>query len=461
MTHLQQIDHAIARLLCDSGTPARLVDYTAWKGLLRLVNPDLEYTSPSSSYVRDKLIPTESMRAVLHIRDFLKTQTNLSLSFDGLTAGEQPVYMVHVCTPDRYTFLYYADIFYGSHDSNYIEDLLVKVVNELGPHRISLVVSDNTSVTRKARLMVTARNTSIMNLADPIHKLNLCIQDICLDRLWTSIVDRLRKLLKHLKMVINATGKLNAARKVLGIVRTLQSIGKTRFATIYYASLSVLENLPALYQIYRNGEINTTGNPLPDAVAEVLDENQFAAFEFKAMLTELVRILEPLARALLCFESTHSTISHIYYFWLAALALLNRYFSSKSSGQLLTAQDKSHLQAIIFYRFSEAINEAPTDAYVTGFFLNPRFRTIPIYIDSSDIHAPHSTVAFDYPSSSRRKVTRPASRLTQSLYSRIRRQLLLMLRDELSMGQTTPEHPLYQYDALRAKNELIAQLQRY
>jgi hypothetical protein len=61
-----------------------------------------------------------------------------------------------------------------------------------------------------------------------------------------------------------ATGKLNTARKLLGIRRSLQSIGKTRFATIYYAATSVLENLPALYKIYRDGEVDTVGTPLPE-----------------------------------------------------------------------------------------------------------------------------------------------------------------------------------------------------
>jgi hypothetical protein len=127
MSHLQQIDHAIARLLCDSASPARLVDYPAWGKLIRLINPQLEYSSPKSTQVRDRLIPAEAQRAVLHMREYLKTQTNISLSFDGLNAGEQPVYTVHTCTADRRTFLYYADVFYGSHNSDYIVDLLTSV----------------------------------------------------------------------------------------------------------------------------------------------------------------------------------------------------------------------------------------------------------------------------------------------------------------------------------------------
>ncbi|KAG8724332.1 hypothetical protein FRC09_020065 [Ceratobasidium sp. 395] len=458
MSHYEQIDHAVVRLLCDSAAPIRLIDYPAWGRLLQLINPQLDYSSPSSSHVREKLVPAEAQRAVLHMREYLKTQTNLSLSFDGLNAGHQPVYTVHVCTPDRRTFLYYADIFYGSHNSDYIEDVLLRVIDDLGAHRISSIVSDDTSVTKKARRLATARYPSILNLADPVHKLNLCIQDICLDRLWTSVLNRLRKLLTHFKLSTQATGKLNAARKILGILRRLQSIGKTRFATVYYAAISVLENLPALYKIYSDGDMDTAANPLPQTVAEVMDAKKPAAIEFRLKLTELVNVLEPFARAILCLESTKSTIGDVYFFWLAALAALNQLFCSTTT--TLTSEDISRLQGIIYYRFNEAINEAPTDAYVTAFFLDPRYRTASIYSSPSDLHAPQPVVVFEG-GKRRRRPIHSASRLTNSVFSRVEKQLKQMLRDELTIGQKLPGHPLYQYDALRAKNELTAQLQQY
>lgn len=78
------------------------------------------------------------------------------------------------------------------------------------------------------------------------------------------MINQLRKLLTHFKMSTYATGKLNAARKLLGVSRGLQSIGRTRFATVYYAATSVLSNLPALYKIYRDNEVDTMTTPLPE-----------------------------------------------------------------------------------------------------------------------------------------------------------------------------------------------------
>lgn len=130
MTLVEQIDHTIARLICQSASPATLVDYSMWNKLLQLVGqlgPQANYSSPGSSYLRHKLIPAEATRSVLHMREYLATATNISLSFDGLTTGEQPVCMIHACTSDRRTFLYRADVFYGSHNTDYMVDLLEQV----------------------------------------------------------------------------------------------------------------------------------------------------------------------------------------------------------------------------------------------------------------------------------------------------------------------------------------------
>ncbi|KAG9088744.1 RNA binding protein snu13 [Ceratobasidium sp. 370] len=457
-----QLDHAIARLISASGSPSRLVDYLEWSLIFTLANPELDYSPPHSSYVRDKLIPAEAQRAVLHMRDYLKGQWNLSLSFDGLTAGAQPVYTIHVCTAERITFLYRADIFYGSHNSDYMVDLLEQVINELGAHRFASVVSDDTNTTKKARRVLANQHAAILNLADPIHKLNSCIQDICLDRLWTSAIQQLRKLLTHFHMSTQAAAKLAAARKILAILRGLQSIGTTRFATIYYAATSVLENLPALYKIYRDQEIDTIGTPLPEIVAEALDEFGATGIKFKLMLTELVNILEPFARALLCLESTQSTLADVYFFWLGALASLNQYLSSSSSQ--LAQDEKSRIFTIASRRFNEAINDAPTDCYLTTFFLDPQYRDAAIYAGSNRAQiqplVPTTEIA---KSSKSRSPHRHPSRLTETLYMRIRKQLLLMLRSELQIAESFPDHPLRGYitNAQGAKDQMCDQLDVY
>jgi hypothetical protein len=123
-----RINLAIVRLLCSAGVEPNIAESLDWPRLFHAVSPRLvDYTPPSATTLRDKLIPAEARQAVLNMRRFLKKNRNLSISFDGLTEGEQPVYTVHICTPDRQSFLLRGDIYYGSHNAEYITDLLDRV----------------------------------------------------------------------------------------------------------------------------------------------------------------------------------------------------------------------------------------------------------------------------------------------------------------------------------------------
>ncbi|KAG8711238.1 hypothetical protein FRC08_016139 [Ceratobasidium sp. 394] len=115
---------------------------------------------------------------------------------------------------------------------------------------------------------------------------------------------------------------------------------------------------------------------VPWIVAEAIDESA-TAIKFKLMLAELVNILEPFARALLCLESAQSTLADVYFFWLSALAALNQHFQSNRSE--LTVQDKRRILGMVLNRFNEVINDAPTDCYLTAFFLDPHYRDAAVY----------------------------------------------------------------------------------
>ncbi|KAG9087454.1 hypothetical protein FRC06_002533 [Ceratobasidium sp. 370] len=184
------INLTIVRLLCAAGVPPSIADSHYWKALFQAINPRLsDYAPPSSTTLRDSLIPAEARQAVLSARRFLQTQRNLSISFDGLTRGDQPVYTSHVSTSDRQSFLMHGDVYYGSHNSAYMTCLLDEVVREIGAHRFISVVSDDTNATKKARRDFVEMYLTIINLADPCHKLNLVVQNICSDIMFIDTIN--------------------------------------------------------------------------------------------------------------------------------------------------------------------------------------------------------------------------------------------------------------------------------
>ncbi|QRW24089.1 hypothetical protein RhiXN_10413 [Rhizoctonia solani] len=224
-------------------------------------------------------------------------------------------------------------------------------------------------------------------------------------------------------------GVTQATTKLEGVLQSLQSIGNTQFATIYYAATSVLDNLPALYRIYQTKEIDTKGTPLPSIVAEALDETTVTAL---------------------------NSLSDVYFFWLGALAALDHHF--KSQNCLLLPQDWGRLHCIALKRFNKAINDAPTDGYVTAFFLDPRYHDVAIYA-SSNACSRQATVLppVDCPQTSN------PQQLNKYILNCVQKQLFAMLKAELEAAKDIPHHPLHAYsqDALVAKEQLREQLDCY
>jgi hypothetical protein len=96
-----------------------------------------------------------------------------------------------------------------------------------------------------------------------------------------------------------------------------------------------------------------------------------STMQFEIELTQITTILAPFAKAILCLESSHSTTADVYIFWLAAMALLQETMQLDIVG--LTVAHYEQIRAYSNMQFNKIINNAPTDAYLTAFALNPTY----------------------------------------------------------------------------------------
>ncbi|QRV81467.1 hypothetical protein RhiJN_09482 [Ceratobasidium sp. AG-Ba] len=433
----------------------QLVSTLLLSALFHAINPRLSnYAPPSSTTLRDSLIPAEAHQSVLSARRFLQTQQNLSISFDGLTQGSQPVYTVHVSTSDRKSFLLRGDVYYGSHNSEYMTKLLVEVAREIGVERIKCVTSDDTNATKKARKDFVAMYPTIINLADPCHKLNLVIQDICSDKMFFDTIRLLKILIKHFSHSTFATSRLKEACKALGILTGLKSIGKTRFATINISAGSVIACMPGLYRMNNAGELEAA----PEDVRRITKELTRPAMLFLFGLKKMVSILEPFARPLLWLESSNATIADNHLMWMAGLAMADDVLNAQESS--FEDEEKTRLLKIINNRFNQTINTPPDDVYILASFGDPRMRGMRIYRNSNPL-AP-SIVLPASRGPLRAANTSPSSYISDTTWMRIRKSALGLLKNELTLAESSPTHPLSKYvDTQQAKNELDTRLVQY
>ena len=91
---------------------------------------------------------------------------------------------------------------------------------------------------------------------------------------------------------------------------------------------------------------------------------------FESELSAFVEVLAPIAKSITCLESTHSTVSDVFIFWLACMATIadiiqdDRY----GMGPAVTEGIRRRMNK----RYEQMIEKAPCDIYFTGFFLDPR-----------------------------------------------------------------------------------------
>jgi hypothetical protein len=95
-----------------------------------------------------------------------------------------------------------------------------------------------------------------------------------------------------------------------------------------------------------------------------------AAFKFQYGLTQLLAVIAPIAKAIQCLESTHSTVADVYIFWLAVTASIHDVITDDKTDLPVIIREK--IRKFVNFHFDQMINEAPSDIYLTGFILDPR-----------------------------------------------------------------------------------------
>ena len=101
----------------------------------------------------------------------------------------------------------------------------------------------------------------------------------------------------------------------------------------------------------------------------MIQPNSTHAARFHCEVTELVDVLAPIARSILCLESPHSTMADVILFWAAICAWYHRLLNDPEYD--FSENTKSVLISIVNRRYREIINNGPHDAYIACLALDP------------------------------------------------------------------------------------------
>ncbi|KAJ7681386.1 hypothetical protein B0H17DRAFT_837375, partial [Mycena rosella] len=230
----------------------------------------------------------------------------------------------------------------------------------------SLVVSDTTKNVKKCRALICARFPWILNCPDPCHQLNLLAKDLVLgSKTFPKI-----KAFSQVYFSHSNYGKhhLKDAMKDAKDRRGIEIGGATRFSTFAAHASSVLRCLPFMEQRFTSGKIpfDTKGTKhLRKYVTAGSDENS----SFRTQLSQIGRLLNPIARALKTLEGQQVTCSDVFSIYIGLAVAFQRAFSDPSEYFFVAHQAETF--AAFDRRFNIFMNDCTPGMFILSYFLDP------------------------------------------------------------------------------------------
>ncbi|KAJ7810560.1 ribonuclease H-like domain-containing protein [Mycena leptocephala] len=350
------LDLAVVKLFSAAGLPPAVADYPEWKEVFRLaVLTGPRYTPAGRTILMDNHVMSEQECVRGLQLSYLRTQTRLTVSFDGgdVRRGEN-FYTVHASTCDGAL----------SHTAEWMADMVMDVIKPIGMERFGAASSDNTGNTRGCQRLLCERILTMLNLPDPDHHLNNTISDILRIPYFKLTIKIVRTTVKTFNQSKQSKAMLKQLRLQHSIGRGLETIGKTHFATVTLAAISVQRNLNLISSLCTNGQVEIK------KYTSYFIKDTAKSLDFQIKLNQLIAVTEGAAKAIQCLEAASCNPADVYLLWLAVTAHLRVALADS----LLPPDVCDEIRGIINHRWREFFVTNPGHgAYLAAFYLNPKY----------------------------------------------------------------------------------------
>ncbi|THU80268.1 hypothetical protein K435DRAFT_608940, partial [Dendrothele bispora CBS 962.96] len=270
-----------------------------------------------------------------------------------------------------------------SHTGEWIKNLAMKWIGDIGPHRFAASCSDNTGNTLLARRLIQEKVPTILSVADCCHHLDNTNKDIIKLKHFQEIISIVRGTIKSFSQSHVGQAELQQARKDQETGAGLESIGKTRFVTVVLSAMSLQRSLPAIRQVVNNGNFQFEHSEY----FPVESERTMESFNFEFGLKQLIQVCSPIAKALTCLEANDTSLADVWIFWHAVAFDIERTIKVTKNKFPLDVQ-KSIL-SILNYRHKQLFEpdgRLYNPAYLAAAFLNPGYLKSDLFRDADIDH---------------------------------------------------------------------------
>ncbi|KAL0851553.1 hypothetical protein ABMA28_007341 [Loxostege sticticalis] len=307
-------DTALARAIYASGVPLSLLESEYWQAVFKIFDPS--YTVPSRHLLSNHLLEAEYTRVKKEIECKLAKAVALGLTCDGWTniVGKGVInFMITTPKPIFYNAIYPES---EKEITLFLSEKIINTLLEIGPAKFVAVITDNDANMKAAWRLITAKFPHIS--CESFEKLQ---------------TDQYGKSAHSLKL-----------------------FSKTRWSGAYVCLQSCKENRKALELLAISHEVNMS----PELKNSILDHELWIKIE------EIIKILQPVAIAILQTEKDNALLSDVPYVFSTLSSKLTQEFET---ADFLNEKDKTVILSTIEMRKNFCVQPIHYAAYQ----LDPRY----------------------------------------------------------------------------------------
>ncbi|KAL0231817.1 hypothetical protein GEMRC1_011221 [Eukaryota sp. GEM-RC1] len=297
--------------------------------------------------------------------------TGWTLVIDGSEINYNSLINFCLVGPNRTIFYKCIECNYESKTVDFLKNLFVSVLNEIGPEYVNFVITDGAANYLNAATAVQDVFPAITGMRCSIHTLNLFLKDIC-SPTSNYVVPSIRSIVEKANKVVDFVVNKPFIRKLLkkSTQKKLKRICLTRF----YTQFIVIERVHELYQNVNNTLTNEDyitwlAKPQQARIREVSAEVKLivADDDFWVQVKLLIDFLRPIIDLMLKMDSLTPIMGKLYrYLELEDLRLSTAQLSILEPGEIDSIRS----------RFQVRKNQLAHPCVKAAFCLDPENRNI-------------------------------------------------------------------------------------
>ncbi|CAM8936807.1 unnamed protein product [Rhodiola kirilowii] len=251
-----KVDQYVARWMYESAIPFHSIENDSFRKMLEAVGQfGSGYKGPTQYKIRESLLKEEVDRT----KELLKKQeeewnkNGCSIMTDAWSDRKRRSIM-NLCVncPEGTTFLSSVEASNESHTGQYIFEYVDKCIEEIGPHRVVQVVTDNASNNMAAKGLLKLKRPMIFWSSCATHTVNLMLQEIGTQPKFKNVIDKAKGFTIYIYAHHKTLHLMRKFTKKRDIVRP----GVTRFATSFLTLQSLMDKKNELRAMVTSAEWN-------------------------------------------------------------------------------------------------------------------------------------------------------------------------------------------------------------